>query len=43
MFPINQIIEEAQSEAIKTGLDQYIVADKNRKIIDFVNYLELLE
>ena len=43
MFPINQIIEEAQSEAVKTGLDQYIVTDKNRNIIDFVNYLELSE
>ena len=43
VFPINEIIEEAQSEAVDTGLDQYIVADTNRNIINFANYLELTE
>ena len=43
MFQINEVIEEAQSEAVDTGLDQYIVADTNRNIINFANYLELSE
>lgn len=43
VFQINEVIEEAQSEAVDTDLDQYIVADTNRNIINFANYLELSE